>query len=85
MLRLANKETDQRWKQFARLQLAARVLLKPEQLEALQVQSISRCLPFKLSNEKTEKRAPGCVGYVGDDTAQFGIIINHNKDPYDYG
>ena len=82
MLRLANKETDQRWKQFARLQLAARVLLKPEQLEALQVQSISRCLPFKLS---TEKRAPGCLGYVGDYTAQFGIIINHNKDPYDYG
>lgn len=38
------RETDQRWKQFARLQLAARVLLKPEQLEALQVQSISRYL-----------------------------------------
>ncbi|CAL1171386.1 unnamed protein product, partial [Cladocopium goreaui] len=29
------RETDQRWKQFARLQLAARALLKPKELEAL--------------------------------------------------
>lgn len=38
------RETDQRWKQFARLQLAARALLKPKELEALKVKAISRHL-----------------------------------------
>ena len=34
----------------------------------------------KVSNEK---RAPGCLGFIGDDTTQlYGIIINHYKDPY---
>ena len=35
---------DERWKQFARLQLAARVLLKPEELEALGVWKLSTSL-----------------------------------------
>ena len=31
-----------------------------------------------------EKRAPGCLGYIGDEKlpSYIGIIINHNKDPY---
>ena len=41
---VCSKETDQRWKQFARLQLAARALLKPQELEALKVKAISRNL-----------------------------------------
>lgn len=41
---VCSKETDQRWKQFARLQLAARALLKPKELEALKVKTISRNL-----------------------------------------
>ena len=31
-----------------------------------------------------KKRAPGCLGYIGDETVPcyVGIIISHYKDPY---
>ena len=31
-----------------------------------------------------EKRAPGCLGYIGDETLSgyMGILISHYKDPY---
>ena len=33
---------------------------------------------------RNEKRAPGCLGYIGDEIlpSYIGIIINHYKDPY---
>ena len=36
---------------------------------------------IQMSNEK---RAPACLGYIGDEIlpSYMGIIINHYKDPY---
>ena len=36
---------------------------------------------LQMSNEK---RAPGCLGYIGDDIlpSYIGIIISHYKDSY---
>ena len=38
----------------------------------------------ELSQMSHEKRAPGWLGYIGDDIlpSYIGIIINHYKDPY---
>ena len=35
-----------------------------------------------MSND--EKRAPGCLRYIGDEKlpSYVGIILNHEKDPY---
>ncbi len=36
------------------------------------------------SHMSNEQRAPGCLGYIGDEIlpSYVGIIINHYKDPY---
>ena len=42
----------------------------------------SRCHLIK--DMSHEKRAPGWLGYIGDEKlpSYMGIIINHYKDPY---
>ena len=39
------------------------------------------CFGSHMSNEK---RAPGCLGYIGGEilSSYIGIIISHYKDPY---
>ncbi len=38
----------------------------------------------KCHQVSNEKRAPGWLGYIGDEKlpSYIGIIINHYKDPY---
>ena len=42
---------------------------------------IANIVEIRLSNEK---RAPGCLVYIGDEQlpSYIGIVINHDKDPY---
>ncbi len=59
----------------------------------MQIVALGRFWPALLWYEKntkrylkwaTKKRAPGWLGYIGDEIlpSYMGIIINHYKDPY---